>query len=40
MRIADLTLLFRKIAVGVVVTLVPLLILAGALWVTRKLLTY
>jgi hypothetical protein len=39
MRIADLSLLFKKIAVGFVVTLVPLLILAGGLWVTRELLT-
>jgi hypothetical protein len=40
MRIADLTLLMRKIAVGVAVTLVPLLILAGGLWVTQKVLAH
>jgi hypothetical protein len=38
MQIADFSLLFRKIAVGAVVTLVPLLILAGGLWITQRLL--
>jgi len=40
MRIADVSLLFRKIAVGALVTLVPLLILAGGLWITQRLLTH
>jgi len=38
MMIADLSLLLRKIAVGVAVTLVPLLLIAGGLWITRHLL--
>jgi hypothetical protein len=40
MLMADLSLLLRKIAVGVAVTLVPLLILAGGLWITRQLLAH
>jgi hypothetical protein len=39
MRIADLTLLLRKIAVGVVITAAPLLILVGGLWLARAILT-
>lgn len=38
MRIADFLLLIRKIAVGVAITVAPLLILAGGLWATRRLL--
>jgi hypothetical protein len=38
MRLNDLTLLLKKIAVGVAVTLVPLLILTGGIWLTRTLL--
>jgi hypothetical protein len=38
MQIADFSLLLRKIAVGVAVTVVPLAILAGGLWITQKLL--
>jgi hypothetical protein len=40
MRVADLSLLIGKIAVGAIVTLVPLLILAGGLWATQKLLAH
>jgi hypothetical protein len=40
MLMADLSLLLRKIAVGAAVTLVPLLILAGGLWITRQLLAH
>jgi hypothetical protein len=40
MQLRDLGLLASKIAVGAVVTLVPLLILAGGLWATQKLLGY
>jgi hypothetical protein len=40
MQIADFSLLVRKIAVGIGVTLVPLLIIAGGLWVTQKLLAH
>lgn len=35
MRISDLSLLAKKIAVGVIITLVPLGIVAGSLWVTQ-----
>jgi hypothetical protein len=38
MRIADLSLLLKKIAVGIVVTVVPLGILAGGLWLIRNVL--
>lgn len=40
MRVRDVSLLAGKIAVGAVVTLVPLLILAGGLWATQKLLAH
>jgi hypothetical protein len=40
MRIADFTLLAKKIAVGFAVTLAPLLILVGGLWATRRLLVH
>jgi hypothetical protein len=39
MRFEDLTLLEKKILVGVVATVVPLLILWGGLQLTRKALT-
>jgi hypothetical protein len=38
MLTADLSLLLKKIAVGILVTTVPLGILAGGLWLTRTLL--
>jgi hypothetical protein len=38
MRLAELILLLKKIAVGVVVAAIPLLILVGGLWLTRTLL--
>ena len=38
MQPADLSLLFKKIALSVVVAAVPLLILIGGLWLTRTLL--
>jgi hypothetical protein len=36
---ADLALLLRKIVVGVVITVAPLLILVGGLWLVRTILT-
>jgi len=39
MRLQDVTLLVKKILVGVVATAVPLLILLGGLHFTRKALT-
>jgi hypothetical protein len=39
MRFEDLTLLAKKIFVGVVASVVPLLILWGGLQLTRKVLT-
>jgi hypothetical protein len=38
MQFSDFTLLIRKIAVGVVITVVPLLILAGGMWATKHFL--
>jgi hypothetical protein len=38
MHFSDFTLLIRKIAVGVVITVVPLLILAGGMWATKRFL--
>jgi hypothetical protein len=39
MRLQDVTLLGKKILVGIAVTVVPLLILMGALHLTRKVLS-
>jgi hypothetical protein len=39
MSVRDLWLLAKKIAVGVTVSVVPLLILAGGLWITRYVLS-
>jgi len=39
MRLQDFTLLGKKIMVGMVVAVVPLLILLGSLYLTRKVLT-
>ncbi|SHH37658.1 hypothetical protein SAMN04488109_3923 [Chryseolinea serpens] len=38
MTASDVTLLARKILVGIVVTLVPFLILFGGLWLTKSVL--
>jgi hypothetical protein len=38
MRVSDFTLLGRKIAVGILVTLIPLGILTGGLWVGQKIM--
>jgi ethanolamine transporter EutH len=38
MQLSDLTLLARKILVGIVITVVPLGILTGGLWITQKTL--
>jgi hypothetical protein len=40
MHIRDLGLLAAKVAVGALITLVPLLILGGGLWATQKLLIH
>lgn len=37
MRVSDLMLLAKKIAVGIVVTVVPLIILTGGLWLGQKI---
>jgi len=39
MTLSDVTLLGKKILVGVIVTIVPFVIIAGGLWLTQKLLT-
>ena len=36
MKFSDVTLLARKILVGIVITLVPLGILTGGLWITQR----
>jgi len=36
MRVSDLILLLKKIGVGILVTLIPLGILTGGLWVSQK----
>ena len=38
MRWADITLLGKKIGVGILVTLIPLGIVTGGLWVSQKAL--
>ncbi|HEY9006766.1 hypothetical protein [Ohtaekwangia sp.] len=39
MTFSDVTLLVKKILVGILVTLVPFIILFGGLWLTQKLLS-
>ncbi len=39
MTASDVTLLGKKILVGIIITLVPFIIIAGGLWVTQKVLT-
>ncbi len=36
---SDVTLLVKKILIGIIVTIIPFLILFGGLWITRKVLT-
>lgn len=36
MRVSDIGLLTRKIAVGIVIMIVPLGIVAGSLWLTQR----
>lgn len=38
MTLSDLSLLGKKILVGVIVTLVPFVIIVGGLWLTQSLL--
>jgi hypothetical protein len=40
MQLADISLLAKKIVVGVVIAAIPLLILVGGLWLTRALLDH
>jgi len=39
MTLSDVSLLGKKILVGIIVTLVPFIIIAGGLWLTQKALT-
>lgn len=39
MRVSDLILLAKKIAVGIVITIVPLGIVVGSLWLTERAAT-
>ena len=39
MRVSDVSLLVRKIAVGIVTTIVPLGIVVGSLWLTQRVAT-
>lgn len=40
MRIADFAVLLKKIALGAVITVIPLIILAGGLWLTKRILAH
>ncbi|WP_183577791.1 hypothetical protein HDF18_10660 [Mucilaginibacter sp. X5P1] len=39
MTLADVTLIGKKILVGIAITLIPFIIIAGGLWLTQKALT-
>jgi hypothetical protein len=39
MTLADVTILGKKILVGIIITLIPFIIIAGGLWLTQKVLT-
>jgi len=39
MTVSDVTILGKKILVGIIVTMVPFIIIFGGLWLTRQLLS-
>ena len=39
MTLSDVSLIGKKILVGIIVTLVPFIIIVGGLWLTQKLLS-
>ncbi|WCT14686.1 hypothetical protein [Mucilaginibacter jinjuensis] len=39
MTLTDVSIIGKKILVGIVITLVPFIIIFGGLWLTQKLLT-
>ncbi len=39
MTLADVTLIGKKILVGIAITLIPFIIISGGLWLTQKALT-
>lgn len=39
MGLSDVSLLARKILIGIVITVIPFLILFGGLWLTKKVLS-
>jgi len=39
MTLADVSILGKKILVGIIVTMVPFIIIVGGLWLTRQLLS-
>lgn len=38
MTLSDVTLLGKKILVGIIITLIPFIIIVGGLWATQKIL--
>lgn len=39
MTLSDVTLIGKKILVGIVVTIIPFVVIVGGLWLTQSLLT-
>ena len=39
MTLSDVTILAKKVLVGIIVTTIPFIIIFGGLWLTQKLLT-
>jgi hypothetical protein len=39
MTLSDVTLIGKKVLVGIVVTIIPFVIIFGGLWLTQKILT-
>ena len=39
MTVSDVSLIGKKILVGIVVTIIPFIIIVGGLWLTQRLLT-
>lgn len=39
MTLSDVSIIGKKILVGIVITLVPFIIIVGGLWITRKALS-
>ena len=40
MTLSDVSILGKKILVGIIITIIPFIIIAGGLWLTQRLLSH